>query len=67
MKTFDPFHKQKKDAFLNSLAPVVFLGDHVMQLLRMMNWSQLEMKEELLRLVKVTFIHSLILCVQGCN
>jgi hypothetical protein len=55
MKTFDPFNKQKKDAFLNSLALIVFLGDYVMQLLQMKKLAQAEMKEELLRLVKVTF------------
>jgi hypothetical protein len=65
MKTFDPFSKQKKDAFLNSLALIVFLGEHVMQLLQMKNLSQVEMKEELLRLVKVTFIHHLTLCIQS--
>lgn len=54
MKTFDPFSKQKKDAFLNSLALVVCLGDHVIQLLRMKDLSRVEMKDELLRVVKVT-------------
>jgi hypothetical protein len=67
MKTFDPFNKQKKDAFLNSLALIVFLGDHVMQLLQMKNLAQVEMKKELFRLVKVTFVHYFILCVQSCN
>ncbi|XP_021931470.1 protein-glutamate O-methyltransferase-like isoform X2 [Zootermopsis nevadensis] len=53
MKTFDPFHKQKKEAFFSSLASVIILGDHVWQQCQMGNLPQLAMKEELLRLIKV--------------
>jgi hypothetical protein len=64
MKTFDPFRKQKKDLFLSLLPSVVMLGDHVLQQQQMRNLSQLEMKEELLRLVKVIFYIYLILYVE---
>lgn len=55
MKTFDPFCTQKKESFLKSLASVVLLGEYVQQQSQMRNLSQLEMKKELLRLVKVIF------------
>jgi hypothetical protein len=64
MKTFDPFRKQKKEAFLSSLASVIILGDHVWQQCQMRNLSQLAMKEELLRLIKVIFKY---FCVYNCN
>jgi hypothetical protein len=53
MKTFDPFCAQKKESFLRSLASVVLLGDYVQQQSQMRNLPQLEMKKELLQLVKV--------------
>jgi hypothetical protein len=64
MKTFDPFRKQKKEAFLSSLASVIILGDHVQQQCQMSNMSQLAMKEELMRLIKVIFIY---FCAYNCN
>jgi hypothetical protein len=53
MKTFDPFRKQKEEAFLSSLSSVIILGDHVQQQCQMRNMSQLAIKEELLQLIKV--------------
>jgi hypothetical protein len=55
MKAFDPFYTQKKESFLRSLASVVLLGDYLQQQLQMRNLSQLDMKKELLQLVKVRF------------
>jgi len=59
MKTFDPFYKQKKECFLRSLSSVILLGDYVQQQSQMRNLSQLEMKKELLQLVKVRFYVSI--------
>jgi hypothetical protein len=59
MKTFDPFYKQKKECFLRSLSSVILLGDYVQQQSQMRNLSQLEMKKELFRLVKVRFYVSI--------
>ncbi|XP_069677496.1 damage-control phosphatase ARMT1-like [Periplaneta americana] len=53
MKTFDPFRKQKREALLSALSSVVILGEHVLKQLRLKTSSSLEIKNELLRLVKV--------------
>lgn len=58
LKKFDPFAKQKKDSFTQSLSAIVSLSEYLLPLLQ--NPNGVDVKAEFLRLLKVVFNYATI-------
>lgn len=58
LKKFDPFAKQKKDSFTQSLSAIVSLSEYLLPLVQ--NPNGVDVKAELLRLLKVVFDYAAI-------